>query len=72
MPLSIALWSQKHVDLCKFKVILIYKVSSSTSRVTYRNHLLKKIIFHNLFMSKKLENGNKSMGSQGMLGQTQE
>lgn len=36
------------------------------------NKIKENSFIHRLFMSKKLENGNKSMGSQRMLGQTQE
>ena len=42
-PLILALGRQRQVDLCEFKVSLIYKVSSRTARaVTQRSPVFKK------------------------------
>jgi hypothetical protein len=36
-----ALRRQRQVDLCKFKVSLVYRTSSRTARATQRNAVLK-------------------------------
>jgi hypothetical protein len=42
MPLNPALRRQRQVDLCEFKVSLVYRVSSRTCRATHRNSLRKE------------------------------
>jgi hypothetical protein len=37
MPLIPALGKQRQVDLCEFKPILVYRVSSKTDKATQRN-----------------------------------
>jgi hypothetical protein len=38
----LALRRQRQMDLCEFKVSLVYKVSSRTARATQRNPVSKK------------------------------
>lgn len=42
MPLILTLSRQRNVDLCEFKAILVYTVSSSTVGVIQRKLVLKK------------------------------
>jgi hypothetical protein len=41
MPLIPALRRQRQVNLCEFKVSLVYRVSSRTARATQRDSALK-------------------------------
>ena len=43
-PLIPALGRQRQEDLCEFRVSLVYRVSSKTSRVTQRNPVLENKI----------------------------
>ena len=41
MPLIPAFGRQRQVDVCEFKASLVYRVSSRTTRATWRNPVLK-------------------------------
>ena len=41
MPLIPAFWRQRQLDLCEFKVSLVYRVSSRTAMDTQRNPVSK-------------------------------
>jgi hypothetical protein len=55
-PSNPCIWEQRQVDLCEFKVRLVYRVNSGTTKATTENPCVKK----NKKKQKKNKNKNKT------------